>query len=276
MGASVSSDALTGGVPIESSFCRKKASKMRRKATPESLQRDVARLNALCRWLAHPQTGTKLFFEVATRFDNPSLARSFWRLPRATVIVAWQQGETRADGGNAHLSTRRYFLVPTRRRPEHLSSPRALSVHDFYRVLYFVQNNASAFTQPSEEPSHDTVDQETHDDDDDFSDDDGDCPICLERDATVVLSCTHTFCSECMEEWRQKQSEAAECPMCRASCADEASDWNLLDEDSNELLDSVLNSPFAFVAAQPRLDDSNLQLLAVATGAAREPPVDNN
>ncbi|KAJ9451796.1 E3 ubiquitin-protein ligase ICP0 [Diplonema papillatum] len=43
------------------------------------------------------------------------------------------------------------------------------------------------------------------------------CSICFERSyENTVLSCLHTFCSECVAKWAQ---ESASCPMCRAPAA---------------------------------------------------------
>ncbi len=41
------------------------------------------------------------------------------------------------------------------------------------------------------------------------------CPVCHEIFKTpVILSCTHSFCKECLQQfWRTKQTQ--ECPVCR-------------------------------------------------------------
>jgi len=40
----------------------------------------------------------------------------------------------------------------------------------------------------------------------------GECVICMENMAEIVLSCTHSFCSSCLEGWKKKSST---CPLCR-------------------------------------------------------------
>eukprot|EP01112_Ceratiomyxa_fruticulosa_P012890 TRINITY_DN3593_c0_g1_i1.p1 TRINITY_DN3593_c0_g1~~TRINITY_DN3593_c0_g1_i1.p1 ORF type:complete len:198 (-),score=23.85 TRINITY_DN3593_c0_g1_i1:87-680(-) len=39
------------------------------------------------------------------------------------------------------------------------------------------------------------------------------CAICLDRESTLVLPCSHSFCSECLEEWKKKSDT---CPFCRS------------------------------------------------------------
>ncbi|XP_052392875.1 nuclear factor 7, brain-like isoform X32 [Carassius gibelio] len=58
---------------------------------------------------------------------------------------------------------------------------------------------------------------------DDFS-----CPVCIEifKDP-VVLSCSHSFCKECLQQsWRTKETQ--ECPVCRRRCSNDAPPCNLV------------------------------------------------
>lgn len=84
-------------------------------------------------------------------------------------------------------------------------------------------------------------------------DEDGECAICMERKADVVLSCTHAFCSACITAWcatippsvprvpdldwanlagaacccsSNRKQKSHTCPMCRA-VADQ-DDWVLV------------------------------------------------
>ncbi|XP_014915211.1 nuclear factor 7, brain-like isoform X1 [Poecilia latipinna] len=59
------------------------------------------------------------------------------------------------------------------------------------------------------------------------SDDDLCCPVCLEifKDP-VLLSCSHSFCKECLQKhWREKPGR--ECPVCRKRSASDAPPCNL-------------------------------------------------
>lgn len=47
--------------------------------------------------------------------------------------------------------------------------------------------------------------------DNDDDDDDEGCIICQSRKPEVILSCLHSFCSTCIEEWNQRKSN---CPIC--------------------------------------------------------------
>jgi len=46
----------------------------------------------------------------------------------------------------------------------------------------------------------------------DTASEDKECVICMERSATIMLTCLHCFCDECLKEWQQKSET---CPLCR-------------------------------------------------------------
>jgi Ring finger domain len=39
------------------------------------------------------------------------------------------------------------------------------------------------------------------------------CSICCDQDLEIMLSCTHSFCMECISDWQMKKGT---CPICRA------------------------------------------------------------
>lgn len=47
------------------------------------------------------------------------------------------------------------------------------------------------------------------------------CIICMDRKSDVLLSCTHTFCCPCIEQWKVQHSS---CPVCQEQIDD---DWVL-------------------------------------------------
>ncbi|XP_071956771.1 RING finger protein 141-like [Antedon mediterranea] len=42
--------------------------------------------------------------------------------------------------------------------------------------------------------------------------DDNECCICLDNRSEVILSCTHSYCQKCIDQWKRKHST---CPLCR-------------------------------------------------------------
>lgn len=51
--------------------------------------------------------------------------------------------------------------------------------------------------------------------------DDEECIICMERKSDVLLSCAHSFCCPCIEQWKVQNSN---CPVCQEVIDD---DWVL-------------------------------------------------
>uniref|UniRef100_A0A673LQG0 Uncharacterized protein n=1 Tax=Sinocyclocheilus rhinocerous TaxID=307959 RepID=A0A673LQG0_9TELE len=53
------------------------------------------------------------------------------------------------------------------------------------------------------------------------------CPVCIEIfKAPVVLSCSHSVCKECLQQfWKIKETQ--ECPVCRRRCSNDAPPCNL-------------------------------------------------
>jgi len=75
--------------------------------------------------------------------------------------------------------------------------------------------NASGKSEP---PSADPVDEDEL------------CVVCMERPPKIVLPCGHSFCKECISEWKGKSDT---CPVCRASVtAGGAEEWVMAGEPS--------------------------------------------
>jgi len=56
------------------------------------------------------------------------------------------------------------------------------------------------------------------------------CVVCMERPPKIVLPCGHSFCKECISEWKGKSDT---CPVCRASVtADGDEEWVMAGEPS--------------------------------------------
>jgi hypothetical protein len=71
--------------------------------------------------------------------------------------------------------------------------------------------------------------------------DDKECLICMERQSDIVLSCTHAFCTSCLNMWKSKNLN---CPMCRTPLGSEDEDWVLapIEEPEESELLSYLDS----------------------------------
>lgn len=44
------------------------------------------------------------------------------------------------------------------------------------------------------------------------------CIICMERPNEAVIDCMHRYCSQCLDEWNEKNST---CPLCRITMTNE-------------------------------------------------------
>lgn len=56
------------------------------------------------------------------------------------------------------------------------------------------------------------------------------CVVCMERPPKIVLPCGHSFCQECISEWKGRSDT---CPVCRASVtAGGADEWVMAGEPS--------------------------------------------
>ncbi|KAL6051196.1 putative aminoacyltransferase, E1 ubiquitin-activating enzyme [Balamuthia mandrillaris] len=69
------------------------------------------------------------------------------------------------------------------------------------------------------------------------------CVICMERRAEVALSCTHAFCSACIEEWKRRSTT---CPMCRENISQQTDDMWVLTGSS-----PTSSSPTFFSPSSP-------------------------
>jgi len=55
--------------------------------------------------------------------------------------------------------------------------------------------------------------------------DDDECIICMERKSQILLSCTHSFCEECLDNWKEKSDT---CPMCRSLTPQQEDGWLIM------------------------------------------------
>eukprot|EP00003_Mantamonas_plastica_P004983 TRINITY_DN13999_c0_g1_i1.p2 TRINITY_DN13999_c0_g1~~TRINITY_DN13999_c0_g1_i1.p2 ORF type:complete len:173 (+),score=58.43 TRINITY_DN13999_c0_g1_i1:538-1056(+) len=63
------------------------------------------------------------------------------------------------------------------------------------------------------------------------------CIVCMENNPEVVLSCAHSYCKSCIDEWKERSNT---CPMCRA-VADQEDEWDLVAKPSNKEVADFLN-----------------------------------
>ncbi|XP_038055165.1 RING finger protein 141-like [Patiria miniata] len=69
--------------------------------------------------------------------------------------------------------------------------------------------------------------------------DEGDCCICMENKADIVLSCTHTYCHLCIEDWRKQHNT---CPMCMGDIGTTNDLWALPDKPNADEMTTYLMS----------------------------------
>lgn len=78
------------------------------------------------------------------------------------------------------------------------------------------------------------------------------CPICMDRNVTLSLSCGHAFCAVCEAEWMEIRNT---CPICRAH-QPMGEDWVLGDEDEPSAPEAGGKEKiFKFLLLVPRLDE---------------------
>eukprot|EP01094_Clydonella_sp_ATCC50884_P019862 TRINITY_DN3981_c0_g1_i1.p1 TRINITY_DN3981_c0_g1~~TRINITY_DN3981_c0_g1_i1.p1 ORF type:complete len:222 (-),score=55.95 TRINITY_DN3981_c0_g1_i1:257-922(-) len=128
--------------------------------------------------------------------------------------------------------------VPLPGMPQHerSGSHRFLNYKQFYRLYHFLQQTGAApsasatssssvlaLSSDSAGGSSEECIAEVIEGSGEVND--KECVVCMDNDADTVLSCTHSFCQQCWNAWREKSNT---CPMCRAS-TDGSEDWVLMD-----------------------------------------------
>lgn len=72
----------------------------------------------------------------------------------------------------------------------------------------------------------------------DSSDDDC-CIICMERKPEVILSCLHSYCSLCIEQWNETGKKS--CPVCSQELKDTSDSWIPLEiPEPDEINDEIV------------------------------------
>lgn len=84
-------------------------------------------------------------------------------------------------------------------------------------------NNDPKFSFSTEESNDDYLDE---------------CIICLERKPDVILSCLHSFCSPCIEQWNEGKKN---CPICDDKLTSTKDSWVQLDiPDADEINEEIV------------------------------------
>jgi len=63
-------------------------------------------------------------------------------------------------------------------------------------------------------------------------DDDKECSICLENVIEKVLSCTHGFCNQCIDQWCSIKNDNSDCPLCR---------YKINNQEDNYIIENIPN-----------------------------------
>lgn len=72
-----------------------------------------------------------------------------------------------------------------------------------------------------------------------FDSNDDDCIICMERKNEVILSCLHSFCTLCIEQWNETGSKS--CPVCAQELKDTSDSWIPLEiPEPDEINDEIV------------------------------------
>ena len=67
----------------------------------------------------------------------------------------------------------------------------------------------------------------------------GECIICMERRTDTIISCMHSYCSVCIEQWKAYGKNF--CPLCREPLQTDGLDsWVMPKEPENDLLREYL------------------------------------
>ncbi|XP_033109859.1 RING finger protein 141-like [Anneissia japonica] len=68
--------------------------------------------------------------------------------------------------------------------------------------------------------------------------DENECCICLDNRSEVILSCTHSYCQKCIDQWKAKHST---CPQCRDETGGVEDVWVMSDKpDDKEVANYVV------------------------------------
>lgn len=69
--------------------------------------------------------------------------------------------------------------------------------------------------------------------------DDECCIICMERKPEVILSCLHTYCTLCIEQWNETGNKS--CPVCSQELKDTSDSWIPLEiPEPDEINDEIV------------------------------------
>lgn len=199
--------------------------------TYAKLERDVRLTSLLCsRSFIDPRTHRRMDFSISTTLSNVELVLPMvWRANNAvTITVEW-------------VPVVHTDILSECKDDSALTVSRSLTVNDFYALCIYLQSQRELMAQ-AQQRLRKLTHAHTHTGGDSGNDNDSDdklCSICLHREVDSVLECAHSFCSDCLCQWRQSQ-ELAECPLCREELSiDNTDDWNMAGDSVEELREQI-------------------------------------
>lgn len=195
--------------------------------TYENFKASIDELNELSRKCID-KDGNQLVFSISKRSDQ------FQILWKATIKIACVSiNPTNRKISNIKMINLKQFLHIFNTMVTNLEAIEAIE-----------ERQRSASSSPSNFYPSNVISQLNNDPKFTFEDqnDDGidECIICLERKPDVILSCLHSYCAPCIEQWQEGRKN---CPICDDKLQNTKDSWVQLEiPDADEINDEIVRS----------------------------------
>lgn len=94
--------------------------------------------------------------------------------------------------------------------------------------------------------------------------DDDECIICMDRKSDVLLSCAHSFCCPCIEQWKVQNSN---CPVCQEAIDD---DWVLSETPNADEINEQICAELFKLSSRPQENSSSSPQQSTPTSPSRQ------
>ncbi|XP_037937596.1 RING finger protein 141-like [Teleopsis dalmanni] len=129
-----------------------------------------------------------------------------------------------------HRSSRRGSQSPLNESPT-IATSFNLSASVFMDLVdKNIDGSTNSLNSPTSSSTHENIDE---------------CSICLDRQTEVLLPCTHTFCTPCIEQWNVKNKT---CPICLEALDSTDDTWVISDIPGVEEINEEICAEFMNLA----------------------------
>ncbi|XP_074660212.1 RING finger protein 141-like [Tubulanus polymorphus] len=183
------------------------------------------------------------------------IIESFCESSEQQLLIAVKKG---SDDSIIWKGTVRIHCLKVDKDTGVVRNKRVLNLRQYIRLHEEISRQAQSVTSDPEQKTLDTstllaeIAEETESRCISLEAEDSECCICMERQATVVLTCDHKYCEQCFDQWNTSHKS---CPFCRKAVDSTIDTWVLTDKpDSNEMVTGVQDYLMG-ITEQTRDDD---------------------